>query len=210
MEPNDRTRRRLLKIVGTGTAVGVGATATGCLNGGSEDEETDEGEDGGNETDTDAGDGEQAAVEPVDVPEDAGCPVCEMTPANFPDWNAQAVHEDGERAYFCSSGCMVAYKAYPDEFSVSDTGIAGVWVTGLETRELIDGREAHYALETDAERLDDPMMTNPAPFEVREDAVAYVEEVDYLAEEDIVGYGDLDTDWADMYRGQLTPGGGES
>ena len=205
----DERRRRLLKALGAGAAVGAVA-ATGCLgdgNGGDGDEQ--EPGDGQEADDGENGD-EAAAVEPVDFPEDANCPVCNMVPAEFPDWNAQVLHEDGERAYLCTSGCMVAYKAYPDEFAVSSSDLAGVWVTDYETRELIDGFEANYVIETDADRVDDPMMRNPAPFESREDAVAYVEEVDYLAEEDIVGYDDLDTDWADMYRGQLTPGGEET
>jgi nitrous oxide reductase accessory protein NosL len=213
-EPNDERRRKVLKTLGVSAVAGVGAT-TGCIGGNGDDGgEGNETDDGTNETDgdmneTDTGDGEETA-EPVDFPEDAECPVCNMMSAEYPDWNAQVVHEDGERAYLCTSGCMVAYKAYPDEFAVSDTSIAGAWVTGYETRELIDGTEASYALETDSERVDDPMMLNPAPFEAREDAVAYVEEVDYLAEEDIVGYGDLDTDWADMYRGRYTPDGEET
>jgi copper chaperone NosL len=218
-EPNDERRRKVLKTLGVSAVAGVGAT-TGCIGGNGDDGgEGNETDDGTNETDgdmneTDTGDGEETA-EPVDFPEDAECPVCNMMSAEFPDWNAQVVHEDGERAYLCTSGCMTAYKAYPEEFSVSDSSgagsdIAGVWVTGYETRELIDGKEAEYALENDPERVDDPMMVNPAPFENSEDAVAYVEEVDHLAEEDIVGYDDLDPETADMYRGQLTPGGGEA
>jgi nitrous oxide reductase accessory protein NosL len=206
----------MLKTLGASAAVGVGATATGCIGGNGDDEdgnETDDGEDDdANETDTD--DGTETA-EPVDFPEDAECPVCNMMSAEYPDWNAQVVHEDGDRAYLCTSGCMTAYKAYPEEFSVSDSSgagsdIAGVWVTGYETREVIDGKEAEYALENDPERVDDPMMVNPAPFEEREDAVAYVEEVDHLTEEDIVGYDELDAETADMYRGQLTPVGEEA
>jgi nitrous oxide reductase accessory protein NosL len=207
----DERRRRLIKVLGTGAAVGT-AAATGCLGGG--DEQPEDGGDGeaddGQEADGGENGDEAAAVEPTEFPEDAECPVCNMVSAEYPDWNSQVVHEDGERAYLCTSGCMVAYKAYPEEFAVSSSEVAGVWVTDYETRELIDGLEANYAIETDPDRLDDPMMLNPAPFESREDAVAYVEEVDHLAEEDIVGYGDLDADWADMYRGQFTPGGEET
>ncbi|MFW5983617.1 MAG: nitrous oxide reductase accessory protein NosL [Halobacteria archaeon] len=207
-KPDDRQRRKLLRYIGVSTAVGAGVT-TGCLGG--EDEE-----DGTNETEEDGGDGandtdddtdETATTEPVDFPEDAECAVCNMVAAEYPDWNAQVAHDDGERAYLCSSGCTVAYKAYPDEFAVSSAPLASVWVTGYETRELIDGREAFYALETDRERVDDVMDLNPAPFEEREDAVGYVDAVDYLTEDDVVGYDQLDAETADTYRGQLTPGG---
>jgi nitrous oxide reductase accessory protein NosL len=208
----DKDRRKLIRVIGAGAAFGAVA-ATGCLNGGTDGEpEGDGSEDGGDETNgtDESADGEPSEValdEPTEFPEDAGCPVCNMVPAEFPDWNAQAVHEDGERAYTCSVGCMVAYKAYPEEFGVSDAEIAGVWVTSYATGELIDGFEAYYALENDRERVDDVMMVNPAAFENREGAVGYVDEVDYLTEDDIVGFEELDKDTADEYRGQLTPDG---
>ena len=213
---DERVRRRgLLKAIGAGAVVGAGA-ATGCLgdgngdNGG--DEEPEDGGDSGEAQET--GENESADEpepqdvsldEPAEFPEEAGCPVCNMVPAEFPDWNAQAVHEDGERAYTCSAGCMVAYVAYPEEFAVSDADLAGAWMTSYETGELIDGTEAYYALEDDPERVDDVMMVNPAAFEQREGAVAYVDEVDYLGEGDIVRFEDFDKETADMYRGQLTP-----
>lgn len=202
----DQRRRGFLKIIGTGAAVGFGAVLTGCLGGGtgSDGEEPEDG------TREDSGSGNDSDVEPVSFPEDSECAVCSMMAAEYPDWNAQVVHDDEARAYLCTSGCMTAYKAYPAEFAVTDTGIEGVWVTDFETRELIDGEEAHYALETDPERVDDPMMTNPAPFEERVDAVAYVDEVEYLTEDDIVGYADLGAETARMYRGQLVPEGGSS
>lgn len=205
----DRDRRSVLRTVAVAGAVG-GVGTTGCLDNGKEtDNETDDREDGGvggNETGDDE-ESEMSTSEAVDFPSDADCAVCNMVAANYPDWNAQVAHTDGERAYLCSSGCMVAYKAYPDEFGAADSDIANVWVTGFKTREFIDAREASYALETDPERIDDPMMTNPAPFEDHADAVKYVDEVDYLTEDDIVEYDDLDADTADSYRGQLTPGG---
>lgn len=208
----DERRRRLLKALGTGAAVGAVAV-TGCLGdsdrGDGDEQEPRDGddgtEDGGDADETDDGEQEVSLDEPTEFPEDAECPVCNMMSAEFPDWNAQVVHEDGERAYTCSVGCMVAYVAYPDEFAVSDTEIAGVWVTSYETGELIDGFEAYYALEDDRERVDDVMMVNPAAFEQREDAVAYVDEVDYLGEEDIVRFEEFDRETADEYRGQLTP-----
>lgn len=205
----DRDRRAVLRTAAVAAAVG-GVGTTGCLDNGEEpDNETDDAEDGeagGNET-VDDEENETSTSEAVDFPSEAGCAVCNMVAADYPDWNAQVAHTDGERAYLCSSGCMVAYKAYPDEFQVTESDIANVWVTGFETRELIDAREASYALETDPERIEDPMMTNPAPFVDRADAVEYVDEVDYLTEDDIVGYDDLNADTADSYRGQLTPGG---
>jgi nitrous oxide reductase accessory protein NosL len=138
--------------------------------------------------------------EPVTVPENARCPVCEMKSANFPDWNAQAVHEDGTQVFFDTAGCLVTYYALPDEFAETDAPFVGVWVTDFETRELVDGTTAHYALETDSDRVDDPMRLNPAPFADRADAVAYVDAVDYLTTDDIVGLDDFDRELVTRYR----------
>ncbi|MFD1647968.1 nitrous oxide reductase accessory protein NosL [Haloarchaeobius litoreus] len=148
-------------------------------------------------------DGDEQSVSPVDVPEDASCAVCGMMAANFPEWNAQAVHTDDTREFFCTSGCATTYYAVPVQFAETDADVAGLWVRDLNSRELVDGTTAYYALETDGERLDDPMRVNPAPFEARADAVAYVDEVDYLTEEDIVQLSAFDRELAEQYRGQL-------
>lgn len=141
--------------------------------------------------------------EPTDVPPGATCPVCNMIPAQYPDWNAQAVHEDGERAYFCTSGCMTAYYVVPERFDAPDAAITGVWVTDFETRDLIDGLEATYVLETDADRVDDPMMRNPIPFADPEDATRYVDQYDDLDEDDVVTIEAFDRDVAEAYRARF-------
>jgi len=149
---------------------------------------------------SDTGDAELSSVA---VPEDARCAVCEMKAANFPAWNAQAVHEDDTRAFFCTSGCATTYYAVPEQFAETDAAIAGLWVRDLNSEALVDGTAAYYALETDADRLDDPMGVNPAPFAAREDAVAYVDEVDYLTESDVVELSAFDREQAEQYRGRL-------
>lgn len=143
------------------------------------------------------------AAQAVEVPEDAECAVCKMMPAKFPDWNAQAVHADDTRAFFCTSGCATTYYAVPDEFADTDADVAGLWVRDLDTTDLIDGIAASFALETDSDRLDDPMNLNPAPFQNREDAVAYVDEVDYLDESDILELSAFDRELAEQYRGKM-------
>ncbi len=151
------------------------------------------------ESETDDGDARSA----VAVPDDARCAVCEMKAANFPEWNGQAVHADDTRAFFCTSGCATTYYAVTGQFAETDADVDGLWVRDLNSRDLIDGTAAYYALETDADRLDDPMRVNPAPFEARADAVAYVDEVESLTEDDIVELSAFDRALAEQYRGQL-------
>jgi len=151
--------------------------------------------------DSETDDGDAPAV--VAVPDDARCAVCEMMAAKFPEWNAQAVHADDTRAFFCSSGCATTYGAVTAQFAETAADIAGLWVRDLRSRDLIDGTTAYYALETDVDRLDDPMRVNPAPFGAREDAVAYVGEVASLSEDDIVELTAFDRTLAEQYRGEL-------
>jgi nitrous oxide reductase accessory protein NosL len=147
----------------------------------------------------DSGDG-TASLSAVDVPDDASCAVCDMQVANFPKWNGQAVHEDDTRAFFCTAGCATTYHAAPDEFADTDVAVAGLWVRDFDSRELIDGTEAAYALETDSDRVDDPMRLNPAPFASQDAAVAYVDAVDHLSESDIVDVSAFDRELASQYR----------
>jgi len=198
----DEGRRRLLRLIGASAALGT-VVATGCLGGDGDPEEPEEEPDEDPDDDPDDEPEEVALDEPTEFPDDADCLVCNMVPAEFPDWNAQVVHQDGGRGYFCSAGCMVTYHEYPDVFAETDADIVGSWVSEFGGAALIDGFEAQYALETDSERVDDVMMLNPAPFGNREDAVAYVDEVDHLGEDNIVTLDAFDTDTADIYRGNL-------
>jgi nitrous oxide reductase accessory protein NosL len=200
-------RRRLLALAGAGLAAGL----AGCSGGDgptttepttTEETATDTAtpEPATTTAATTTGERTPAALEPASVPADARCPVCNMVPADFPDWNAQALHDDGERAFFDTSGCAVTYYALPDEFAATDAALAGLWVTDFETRETVDGTTAHYALETDSDRVADPMRVNPAPFADRADAEAYVDAVDYLTTEDVVGLDAFDRELASQYR----------
>jgi copper chaperone NosL len=143
------------------------------------------------------------ARSPTDVPQDARCAVCNMKAANFPDWNAQAVHADDTREFFCTSGCATTYYAVTSQFADTDADVAGLWVRDLGSRSLVDGTTAYYALETDPDRLDDPMRVNPAPYADREDAAAYVDAVEYLTEDDVVELSAFDRELAEQYRGDL-------
>ncbi len=171
------TRRRMLGgIAGT-----VGLSLTGCLG------------------------GQPSPTDPVDVPSDAECATCKMKPAEYPDWNAQLAFADGERTFFCSPGCLVAFHASPATFmdGRSWNDVAGVWAHDFATKELFDAESGVFALETNPDRIDAPMMKNPVPFSDRDDAAAYVDRYDNLTEADIVGLDAFDVELAAKYRGTL-------
>ena len=198
--PPPAGRRRFLGAVLAGAGLGL----AGCL--GSDD-------DAGSDPDDDGGFDEEVFAphpgdEPTDPPEEHICNgVCGMSPVDWPDWNAQIAHADGTGAFFCSAGCLAAYFVYPDldGHGGPDEEIVGVWVTDFDTGELIDGEEAHYVLDGDEERFDEPMGVNPRPFADRADAEAFVEEYDDLSEEEIVRLDEFDHDVAVRYRGYAIP-----
>jgi len=116
-------------------------------------------------------------MEPVEYP-DQTCDVDARQVKEFPGWNAQVLHEDGERAFFCTSGDMGAYYVSPKAFGVSDADVAGVWVTDYETGKTIDGTEAHYVFVADPDKVEMPAGRNPVPFAERERAEEFVRGLD--------------------------------
>lgn len=184
-------RRRLLGAVAAGTGIGL----VGCLG------------------DSDGDDRGAAFVshpidEPTAVPEGHECNgPCSMDAAEYPDWNAQIAHANGDGAFFCSPGCLVAYFVHQDEFGAPAAAVAGVWFSEFGTGDLVDGTAAHYVLDDDAGRLEEPMDRNPKPFADRADAVAFVSEYDDLDESDIGDIGDFGPDLAETYRGDSLPTG---
>ena len=198
-------RRWVLSTIGAGAAIGL----AGCL--GDEDEpaeveddDPDEPADDEKGEDDENGEGELAIDEPADFPEDRECAVCSMIAAEYPDWNAQVVHEDEHREYFCSTGCLVAYYFAPEKFTSGDPDepIVGAWATSFESGDLIDATEGYFVYEQDRERQDFPMpMGSPLAFEDRDDAVSYVESSDDLTEDDhVFVLEDVDREIAEFYR----------
>ncbi|RLM54071.1 hypothetical protein DVK02_11640 [Halobellus sp. Atlit-31R] len=145
---------------------------------------------------------EAAALEPLAVPEDSNCAVCNMKPAKFPDYNAQLQYESAEPKFFCSNGCMASFAADPGHFeeAYADASIAAAFVHDHDTTDWIDGLAASYALEMNSDRVDDPMRINPLAFDTEADATAYVEQYDDLTADDVVGFDAFDRDLAEQYR----------
>ena len=211
MTPEERAVDRRW-VLGT---IGIGATTAlaGCLGG--DDEEN--GDDEGNGDDDNGG--EPELTEPADFPEDEDdgeCAVCSMVAVDHPEWNAQIVHEDGHREFFCSSGCMAAYYADPEHFGGPDSEIENVWVTeygadvdadaggDVDAHGLIDASEAYFARVIDRDDVDgDAMGVNPIPFAERADAEDFLEDFEAYDDADVITLEDFDMDLAMTYRAQF-------
>ena len=194
---SNRWRPSRRAVVGT-TAASIATALAGCAG----------------ETDP-ADSGEQQLDAPAEFPEDESCAVCGMVTPEYPEWNAQLVNEDGERVYFCSSGCLLAYYVDPEQFDGEEKPVENVWVTDYETGELIDGRECHYVRVTDPDHVDDIMMMNPTPFADRDGAEAFIDELNgefdagYDHDADIITFDDFDMELAMLYRERFLAGEGD-
>lgn len=150
---------------------------------------------------------EAALTEPIAVPEDARCAVCNMEAAKFPEWNAQLSMDDGERVHFCTPGCFTAYHATPDHFhdGRSWDEVAGAWVRDYGSTDLVDAMAANFVLEMDADRIEAPMGANPLPFRTEADAVGYTDQYDDLTKHDVVGLDAFALALARTYRARVLP-----
>ena len=154
---------------------------TGCLNStkgavGDDGSEKDEGDD---QTTV-----ENLKMEPVEYP-DQTCAVDARNVREYPGWNAQILHKDGKRAFFCTSGDMGAYYTSPTAFGVSEAEVAGVWVTDYVTGETVDGTDAYYVFVADPDAVDMPAGRNPVPFAERARAEEFVANIDGVSEGDV-------------------------
>lgn len=192
-------RELLVAVVGTGTLA-----LAGCLGDG---DDTD-GDHGGNGDGGSLGGGETRLVEdeefppvdePASVPSGALCGVCNMTPADYPHANTQAVHENEARQFFCSPGCLVTYAVATDQLAETDSPLATMWARDADHEGLVVAGDLLWVLDTDVDRGVDPMR-NPLPYENHEDALEWVATYDDLSEDDIVAFEEITVADAEEYR----------
>lgn len=197
MEPVDTgpRRRSVLAAIASGSAVAV----AGCLGGSEPDEEGDD----------DAGDPsfpDHPGDEPQTPPAGRRCDgPCGMEPADYPEWNAQIAHANGDGVFFDTPGCLVAYRHDPTFYGGPESAIEGAWVRDFGTGEPIDAAEATFVLDYDEERFEEPMAHNPKPFADRVEAVGYVDAHDDLDAEAIVGLDAFGAEQANRYRDYPRP-----
>lgn len=188
-------RRRFLYSVGAAVAV------AGCLDDSSDDDTDNAGADDEDRTVDHDEFPSHSGGSPREFPGDHICNgVCGMAVADFPDWNAQLAHDNDRGAFFCTSGCLISYLVAPDHVGALESAVTDVWVRDFETGALIDGTEAHYVVDPDDDRLDEPMGLNPRPFADRADAVAFTANDQALDDSDVIGLDEFDLETAMVFR----------
>ena len=103
----------------------------------------------------------------VESDPESRCPVCNMYPARYPEHHSQVKLSDGSVAHFCSTQCLVAFKAEPAKYIKKQVKVKAAWVQVFPQGgwEYADGL---YYL-TGSSVLG-PMGPEALPFRLRQDA----------------------------------------
>ncbi|MEN8190934.1 MAG: nitrous oxide reductase accessory protein NosL [Thermodesulfobacteriota bacterium] len=100
---------------------------------------------------------------------DARCVVCDMYPARYPGYRCQATTTDKKRYHFCSTQCMVYFKADPKKYLGHEAKIKSYWVTALPDGGFEYGGSLYYLV---GSSVMGPMGLEALPYRSKADAQA--------------------------------------
>ena len=109
---------------------------------------------------------------PAPVPKDAKCPVCGMSVAKYPDWNAYILYKDGTKVYFDGPKDLFKYYLNPQRYDPARkrTGISFPGVKDYYSLTVIDGRQAYFVV---GSNVLGPMGKELIPFAKKGDAEGF-------------------------------------
>jgi len=107
-----------------------------------------------------------AGQQPQTITEKTSCAACGMFPHRYPQWQTQIIFTDGTMAAFDGSKCMFRFLLNMQKFAPErkPEQVAAVWVKDFKTTAWLDGRAAHYVI--DSKELG-PMGKELIPFTTR-------------------------------------------
>ena len=107
-----------------------------------------------------------ASQEPPAITEKMGCAACGMYPHRYPQWQSQVVFTDGTVAAFDGCKCMFRFLLNMQKFAPERKveQVATVWVKDFKTGAWLDGKTAHYVI--DSKEMG-PMGKELIPFATR-------------------------------------------
>lgn len=91
-----------------------------------------------------------SAPAPQTIPEGMGCATCGMYPHRYPEWQTQVIFRDGAMAAFDGNKCMFRFLLNLQKFAPQRTTeqVAAVWVKDFQTGAWLDGKTAHYVIDS--------------------------------------------------------------
>jgi len=108
----------------------------------------------------------------VDPGDEDRCPVCNMIPAKYPDFNAQIVMADQKRYHFCSSQCLFEFMQNPLKNGASTDQMGDVWLHDQVSKRYIYGRNAYYVV---GSKVHGPMGPEAIAFDLKSEAEGFAE-----------------------------------
>lgn len=113
--------------------------------------------------------GRPAALEPRAITEGMTCAACGMYPYRYPQWQSQVIFADGTVAAFDGCKCMFRFLLNMQKFAPErkPDQVAAVWVKDFKTGKWLDGKTAHYVI--DSKEMG-PMGKELIPFTTRASA----------------------------------------
>ncbi len=107
-----------------------------------------------------------AGPKPQPITETMSCAACGMYPHRYPQWQTQVIFQDGTMSAFDGSKCMFRFLLNMQKFAPERTPeqVAAVWVKDFKTGAWLDGKAAHYVI--DSKEMG-PMGKELIPFATR-------------------------------------------
>lgn len=107
-----------------------------------------------------------AGPEPQTITEGMSCAACGMYPQRYPQWQTQVIFTDGAMAAFDGNKCMFRFLLNMQKFAPErkTEQIAAIWVKDFKTGKWLDGKAAHYVI--DSKEMG-PMGKELIPFATR-------------------------------------------
>ena len=107
-----------------------------------------------------------AGQQPQTITEKTSCAACGMYPHRYPQWQTQIIFTDGTMAAFDGCKCMFRFLLNMQKFAPErkPEQVAAVWVKDFKTGAWLDGKTAHYVI--DSKEMG-PMGKELIPFATR-------------------------------------------
>lgn len=107
-----------------------------------------------------------ADQQPQTITEKMSCAACGMYPHRYPQWQTQIIFTDGTMAAFDGNKCMFRFLLNMQKFAPErqPEQIAAIWVKDFKTGKWLDGKAAHYVI--DSKEMG-PMGKELIPFTTR-------------------------------------------
>ena len=98
------------------------------------------------------------------------CPVCNMIPSKYPNFNAQLIMADKKRFHFCSTQCLFMFLQEPRKHGVTTAEVGDVWLHDQVSGRYIFGRNAYYVV---GSKVHGPMGPEAIAFDLKSEAADF-------------------------------------